>query len=343
MKNLQHRASYKNVTFFSVLCILILNSCAASRLQNVQLSIRQQDWQKAQHDLEESIQHNPRDGEALLLLAEVYGELDMAEKMMTTILTLRKLSPKYEEPTTFLIKKYWLQNFDFGVKQFNVKAYDEALASFYRAVIIDSSNKYSAQKYADALFMTGRYYDSEKIYGQLLQKKTENIVLMNNLSEIFFLEKQYQKAIRLCSEILARDDQQINALMRRAYSYNALGQMKNAEQDYRLLAEKKPSERILTDFGLMYFRNHKYPKAVKQFEAALDFSQSPLQLFHYLGECNWKMKNYPVMISWYQKVVEMNPNDLVGWKNLAVSYEALGKRQLLSEARLQINKIIRTN
>jgi len=331
------------IAVLAFFCAVIFNSCAASRMEGVRLSIRQQNWQRAQEGLEELVRQNPRDGKALLLLVEVYGELDMAEKMMHTVHRLHRLSPQFHESLTYLTGMYWRRNFDRGLKQFHTRNYAAAVVSFRRAVTIDSTNSHSQQKYADALFMAGRYYEARKQYQAVLKKDPENPVLLNNLSEIFFIEKKYMDAIRLCDEILARDQTQINALMRRAYAYNALGKFNTAEEDFILATTLNPTARLFTDFGLMYFRNHRYREAIRQFEQALFYTKEALQLYHYLGEANWKMKDYRAMVTWYQKVVKTNPHDLAGWKNLAIAYEALGKRQLLSEARHQINQIIRTN
>lgn len=343
MINRQHLKQTLRTVFVALIFASLLNSCAASRLQNVHLAVRQHDWQKAQRNLEEHLQQNPRDGEALLLLAEVYGEQNQAGNMMSAIGRLRKLSPKYEQPADYLVKRFWIQNFNSGQKHMKARDYLEAVACFQRAVTIDSTNAYGLQKYADALVMSGKYYSAEKYYRRVLQNDPENPVLLNNLAEIYFMERKFRKAIRLCNEILAKDENDPNALLRRAYANAARGRIQDAEEDFSRAAESHPSERLYTDFGLMYFRNHQYRKAIRQFQEALNYSVEPLQLYRYLGEAYWRLKNYPSMASWYKKVVEISPNDLVGWKNLAVAYEALGQQQLLSEARLRINKLIRTN
>ncbi|MFQ5602570.1 MAG: tetratricopeptide repeat protein [bacterium] len=305
--------------------------------------MRQQDWQKAQSSLDEYLKKNPRDGEAHLLLAEVFGELDSIQAMRRTLTTLRQISPKYENSAVFLLKKYWTKNFNRGLKLFQLKNYRQAANQFGLAVQIDKSQFIGLQKLADALFMAGRYYEAQTAYQQALNMQPDNLILKNNLAEIYFIKKQYQKSVNLCNEILNKHELEINALMRRAYAYDALKNYSEAVKDFERLIELSPTPKLLTDFGMLHFRQQEYHKAIDYFTAALADSSNNYLLYRYLGEANWRVRNYQDMVTWYRKIVESSPDDLLGWKNLALAYEALGKKQLLVEARNHIDKITRTN
>jgi tetratricopeptide (TPR) repeat protein len=322
---------------------LLLDGCASSRLQVIEQNMMQKDWLKARKNLEESLRKNPRDGEALLLLAEVYGELNQAEQLVETLETLHDLSPKYHDECDYIAGKYWSRNVEIGVKQFDVGSYSEAIISFYNAYTIDSQNYDVLQKYADALFMTARYNEAGKAYERILQLYPQNLIVKNNLAEVYFTQKEYQKTIDLCSEILNDEPGNHNALMRRAYCYDVIGETIRAEKDYATLLKVDDSPQFVTSVGLFYFKNHNYEKAITHFQMALETTPDNLLLYRYLGEASWRVHDYQTMAQCYQQIVNSYPNDLTGWKNLAIAYEALGRTQLLTEARLQINKIISTN
>ncbi len=322
---------------------LVISGCAASRFQSIELAMRQQNWPKAQHDLEEHIRENPRDGEAHLLLAEVYGESNLIPQLQRTLETLRPLSPRYIKPAEFLAKKYWIKNFNLGVRHFQLREFNEAIKRFQFAARMDSANAESWRRLGDALFMTARYYEAKKAYVQALEKEAENLTVKNNLAEIYFIEKQYAKAIELCSDILLVKSRELNALRRRAYCYDALGKLAEAEMDFKLAVELNPTSETLASFGLFYFRQREYRKAIEQFVRAEKTSANPTVLYRYLGEAHWRLRDYKAMAAWYQKLVHSHPDDLLGWKNLALAYEALGQKELLAQARNQINKISSTN
>lgn len=341
-KGLTTMKSSKIFQYILLLQFVLSFGCATGRLQNIEVYLRQQNWPKAKTALEESVQKNPRDGEAHLLLSEVYGELDLIPQMNAALAKLRTISPKYEKPADFIAKKYWIRNFNLGNTRFEEKLYSEAVIHFQYAVQIDSTNVHSLQRYADALFMSARYREAGKAYHKALKHSPLNLVIKNNLAEVYFIEKQYEKTIALCNDLLAENENDIDALKRRAYSYDALDKFAKAEEDYISAANIDSSTQLLTDFGLLYFRHEDYQNAIARFKEALKFSNNTL-LYRHLGEANWRLRNYQEMARWYRKIVESYPEDLVGWKNLAVAYEALGQKEDLAQARHYINKINSTN
>lgn len=323
--------------------LLITIGCAGSRFHNIDLVIRQQNWQKAQQLLEEHLAHNPRDGEAHLMLAEVYGESDQVDAMRTMLKKVSRLSARYRDDADYLRKKYWIKNYNRGLNHFSLQDYEPAVQRFQLAVRIDSSNTTGWQRYGDALFMTARYFEAEQAYKRALDAKPENTPLKNNLAEIYFIQKKYDKAIALCDDILATDEKNLNALMRRAYAYDALDRIVDAERDYRAALDLKASAALLTDLGLMFFRHEQYDRATRCFTEALDHSDDKLVQYRLLGEVSWRRRDFDAMVYWYQQIVNSYPNDLTGWKNLAVAYEALGKTDLLARARQQIDHLNGTN
>lgn len=321
-----------------LLCSLFaVMGCAASRFHSIDLFMRQQNWKKAQEALEEHIKRNPTDGGAHLLLAEAYGEADRIPEMQDALERARRIASRFEKSADELADKFRIRNFNRGIQHFTLRQFEQAYARLKLAVRIDSSNSEAWQRYGDALFMTARYVEAGRAYKRVLQKKPDDLVLKNNLAEVYFVEKQYQKAIDLCSEILKREEKNLNALMRRAYSYDALDILQEAEQDYLAAIELNYSPDLLTALGLMHFRHEHNDDAIKYFSAALDYSDNKGVQLRYLGEASWRIRDFKGMANWYRKLVLLHPDDVMGWRNLAVAYEVLGLSKRLAEVRQNIN------
>ncbi len=103
--------------------------------------------------------------------------------------------------------------------------------------------------------------------------------------------------------------------------------------------EINPSSNLLTDSGLLNFRLGNYPLAIERFTKALEISPNKVRLYRYLGEANWRMRNYKEMARWNRKVVACFPDDLGGWQNLAVAYKGLGKRKQFAQATRHVNAL----
>jgi len=107
--------------------------------------------------------------------------------------------------------------------------------------------------------------------------------------------------------------------------------------------EINPSPHLLTDSGLLYFRLGNYPVAIERFTKALEISPNKVRLYRYLGEANWRIRNYRGMVRWNRKIVACFPNDPGGWQNLAVAYKALGQKKQLAQATRHIDTMNRRN
>ena len=305
--------------------------------------MRQRDWHSARTSLDELLTKLPRDGEAHLKLATVYGELDSVHQMLLTLERARNLSPRFVEPANLIAERFWFKNFNQGLKHLEREQYDEAAASFRRAVQIAPDNRHSLARYAEALQQGARYEEAERIYTRLLANDPTDLTVKAGLAEIYFAQKRFDESIEMCDQILASKPFDLQALKRRAYALLEQQAYDEAEIDFQLLVSIHPTADLLTELGRLYMQTRQYEKAIDRFIEALGLNPKRAELYRDLGEANWRLGNYREMARWYQLLVEDLPNDLQGWKNLALAYEALGQAQLLDLARTRIHALTGTN
>ncbi len=326
-----------------VVVILIISGCASGRFQQVDTYMRQRNWQKARTTLEASVSNNPMDGEAHLLLARIYGELEQVEGMRASLGKAAAISPAFREQADFIGREFWIRYYSEGNDHFEEGTYNAAAQYFGLAVALEPENINGVKRYADALFLLGKFRQAGSLYENASEAEPANLALKNNLAEVFFLEENYKRAIELCNEILVARETEVNAMKRRAYAYDALGRFDAAVRDFETSAALDPSAQLLMDFGMLYFRAGAYTSAIEKLQDATAFTDGNLILYRYLGEANRRIHNYAEMAKWYRLIVDTFPEDLTGWKNLALAYEALGQKQHLAQARHHINKITSTN
>ena len=326
-----------------IIVIIIIQGCASGRFQAVDAYVRQGNWQKVRTTLEESVSNNPKDGEAHLLLAQAYGELEQVPALKSELETTRDLSPAFAAAADQTGKRFWIRYYTRGNDYFDEGTYNAAAQYYGLAVALEPDNITSMKRYADALFLVGRYLDAKKFYSKAAAREPDNLALKNNLAEVFFLEQNYAEVVELCNEILLRKATEVNAIKRRAYAYEALGRVDAALQDYETAASLDPTAQLLMDYGLLYFKQADYEQAIDKFREATTFVDDNLILYRYLGDANRRLHRYDEMAKWYRIIVDSFPEDLTGWKNLALAYEALGQKQQLAQARHQINRISSTN
>lgn len=329
-----------NQYIFYLVSLSLLLSCASGRKQMADVYLRQHNWEKAKEILGTE---NSKDANTYLQLAEINGHLRLIPEMNQALTHVRALSPKYNEHANFIEKSFWIKYFEAGEENLLNELYEAAVADFSLVAQIDSSNTDGLQRYADALFLSGNYDEAGPAYAAVLKLSPNNLTAKNNLAEIYFMQERYDDTIALCDEILDVNDNDIETVMRRAYAHDALGNFRKAEDDYYMAALVRPSEQLLTDFGLLYLDHKLYAEAITRLRAALSFGDGSPLLYRYLGQANWRLRDYRQMSKWYRKIVENSPEDVAAWKNLAVALEALGYEDDLAAARYQITKLSGTN
>jgi len=323
---------------FYMAIITLLFGCA-SRNQKVDIYYRQQNWEMAKEVLDAEKNKSP---EQYLQLAEVNGHLRLIPDMNKALAHVRSISPKYLEDADYIADYFWIEYFKAGEKNFENKMYLEAAKDFGLVVQIDSTKIDGFKRFGDALYLAENYDGAAEAYAAALKLSPDNLIIKNNLSEIYFIQGKYAETVALCDEILGVHNNDIEAVMRRAYANDALGNFKKAEDDYYLAVSRRPSAQLLSDFGQLYMRHGYYDSAIEHFEEALKHGGTPL-LFHFLGEANWRIRDYRQMSRWYRRIVENNPGDIAAWKNLAVALEVLGYEDDLAAARYHITKLSGTN
>jgi len=332
-----------SVALFSSVGMVVSAGCASSQLQIVDVYMKQQDWNRARTKLEEITTEYPQNGEAFLMLAEVYAELGEMRWMMEALNQAVESSEGNRSEANFIREKYWIGNLKHGNMHFEESNYNESLLYFHRVVQIDSSNIIGLKGFAASLYMTGHPEQAEQVFRKILVLEPGNTTIANNLAEICFIKKRFSESLAFCNQALEGNKSDVQALARRAHIYSAQGLLNLAEKDLLLAAKLQPTEEMLTDCGVILYRNKKYEEAVDYFTSALELSGSRFQLFRHLGQANNRLKNYTEMAKWFKKMVDINGTNLYAWQNLAVAYEALGNRGELAHARHLIEELSGSN
>lgn len=133
----------------------------------------------------------------------------------------------------------------------------------------------------------GMFSQALEIYEKLLENelsKNEYEVVFSNIGNIFFLKKDYNKALD--------------------YYYKALGYNDNNEKIYFNVAMANLNKNLL-------------PQAKEYFQKAIDINFDYLNAYINLGIVNKKLELYDEAIICFEKALDLNPNEPDTYYNYA--------------------------
>lgn len=212
-----------------------------------------------------------------------------------------------------------------GFAYLNLENYSFARTAFDKAYSLDST--WSTTQYFLGITHKelGNYEDAIVYFNAALKGDFKaKIVLQNHLADLYFETKDYAKAVNAYEEVLAVNQQDINAFVRPIWLY--LDYLEEPQKALKLaqaaLAAFPDSAMSYNLVGWSYIGMGDYKNANANLQKALQLDPE-LPAAHYnSGLMNEKWGNYELALENYQEAYQLDPNGSIG--NLAAQhYNAL--------------------
>lgn len=351
-----------SILLVSVLLIAMLTlfGCQSKELTSAKVYIQQEDWDKAQEQLELAVKLYPNDAEAHALLGEAYGRKGEFAKMAEEFEASLAVSPTNEQKISYLKDKYWVENFNKGVGQVKAEDFTKALEFFSNCPLIDPSR---TDAYKNIAFVYIRLDSVDKAiesYHKVLEQDPKDTQVMLQLGSLYYDLKEYEKTVELMNKILELEPNNLEAFSQKAFAYDSMGKPDEAFQAYNdALAQNPDNPDLRFNLGRLYYMKKDYNKAIEQFEKVLVISpddyeatlntgnaylsiaeehMKPLREGKEMSEAEFKAKkdnaieNYKKAIPYLEKAVEEKTDDPALWTNLGVAYINAGEKEKGEEA-----------
>lgn len=325
---------------FLLLNIVLFESCKNSYFQNAEFCMKQHEWEKAKKELLKLIDQNPNNGKSFYLLGEVYGGLNDYEKMCHCFDRSLELTNRFHPKIKYLTQKYWVENYNAGIKSFNKGNFADAIQKFTYATTIRPKKPIAYIQLANIYRVQEDYKKAIETYEQAIRLDKTDTVSRNHLAAIYFRQREYQKAVEICLEIIKLNSSDIEAIKQLAYCFDLMGDRENAIKWYTEASRLSSNDKIIhTNLGIVYFTIHDFPEAIREFRLALKSDSLNTTLYYYLGDCYWKTYDYENMVECFNRIVEIEPKNMNAWRNLVIGYNHLGRFVESDSARARLDKL----
>lgn len=331
-----------------------LLSCQSTALTSAKLYIQQENYPKAQEQLEIEVKQNPQNAEAWYLLGYVYGVRGKYKEMNEAFKKCTALSNKFEKDIRNVRRKYWIDNFNAGVRKLQKNQIKEAIKDFKTAILIDPEDANAYKNLGYAYVKTNQDEKAIEAYSQAVKYDSSDTKTMLTLGLEYQRTKKYDKAIELFKRILKLEPNNADAIANLALTYDMMGQPDKALEAYnRALAKNPDNTDLYFNRGLLHYKNNEFKLATEDFKKVLEKNPKDYEALFYVGSAylNWgdqfkkqrvaledkgkkdskikelkkkEMDKYKVALKYLERARDVRPDDPNVWNNLGIVYVRLG-------------------
>jgi tetratricopeptide (TPR) repeat protein len=127
------------------------------------------------------------------------------------------------------------------------------------------------QETAKTFTRQGDYPNAIMVLNRALEKEADNLELKKDLAFVYYLNRDYVRALEVAKTFPERPDADIPSFQILGMVYKAIEEAKDAEKMYRVALKKFPNSGVMySEYGEMLWSKKSYTDAIKQWEKGIE-------------------------------------------------------------------------
>jgi tetratricopeptide (TPR) repeat protein len=315
------------VALAALLAVVLLAGCAGDpAFTSGKIYWELGEYDKAKDELTKAIENSPTAWEPHAFLGRAYADTDDLEKAHEEFFKALKLAPDEQSKETVdnVITHYWLIYDRQGESYIGAAKFEDAIAEFEKAIVIDPRKPDAYINLGYAHHMSMDYDKAIEIFEIAMEYAPDNEVLRENL---------------------------VSAYVNKAANLAALKDFGGALMYFERTEQIAPeTEDILYNIGLMHYELKDYREAINYFNAHLENSPDDEEVLYRVflghwalatsldgeGQAEFAADEYTAALVPLTKLVEIDDTEITYHRALARVYNKLGRD---SEAMEELKKV----
>lgn len=204
----------------------------------------------------------------------------------------------------------------------------EAQAAFEEVLRRDPDNNYALVGLGDVEKKRKDYRRALEYYQRCLETHPSNTYAIFGIADVYKALGLYQKALQIWLDVIRREPENVTVLTRIADSYRKIRDFtQSREYYYRVLSLEPDNPFALIGLGHLYYDFKDYHEAMHAWERV--YNQDPqhadVRILTSLGNCHRKLKSFEKGIPYFEKVLEVEPQNFYALFGLADCYRGLNQ------------------
>lgn len=249
-------------------------------------------------------------------------DIDLQEVSFPATDELKKKTNTEKDEKTTLISELSIQ----GYKKIKENNIGDAKEYFKRILELDENNNYALVGLGDSARKQGNFIESINCYNECLKYHPENSYALFGLADCYKAMNQFSKAIDIWEEYLKHDNTNITVLTRIADAYRKIHDFKKSKDIYlKVLESEDDNAYALIGIGHLYYDFKNYNEALKYWTKMYDLHKEhvDIRILTSIGNCHRKLKTFSGGIPYFEKALELDPDNFYALFGLADCYRGM--------------------
>ena len=217
---------------------------------------------------------------------------------------------------------------DLGNALLNLGRYEEAIASYDKALEIKPDQDEAWNNRGVALGNLGRYEEEIASYDKALEIKPENDAAWVIRGLALANLGRYEEVVVSCDQALEIKPENDAAWVIRGLALANLGRYEEVVVSCDQALEIKPDfDQTWYYRGMALYDLGRYEEAIASYDKALEIKPDYVEAWYYRGNSLGNLGRYEEVIASYDKAIEIKPDNEEAWNNRGVALANLGRHE----------------
>jgi len=202
----------------------------------------------------------------------------------------------------------------------------EAQLAFEEILQKDPTNNYALVGMGDVEKKKKDYKRALEYYQRCLELHPNNSYAIFGMADVYKSLGLFQRSLQIWLEFIKKDPENVTVLTRIADSYRKIRDFTHSREYYSRVLNLEPNNPYaLIGLGHLYYDFKDYHEAMKAWEMVYnnDPQHADVRILTSLGNCHRKLKTFEKGIPYFEKVLEVEPQNFYALFGLADCYRGL--------------------
>jgi tetratricopeptide (TPR) repeat protein len=209
----------------------------------------------------------------------------------------------------------------------NVGKFEE-VGAILEQTVVEPDNDVAWYNQGVSLYNLGKYEEAIASYERAIELKPDDDAAWYNRGVSLYNLCRYEEAIASYERAIELKSDDDAAWYNRGISLYNLGRYEEAIASFERAIEFKPdNDAAWYNQGVSLYNLGKYEGSIASFERAIEFKPDKYEAWNSRGMSLYNLGSYEEAIASFERAMELNSDDLQVWNNLGVSLSNIGRHE----------------